>query len=95
MAAIFTVGRTLAVTILHAQARQSVLIDQFLAALRALPEAQAELELAAAPENNGELALDVGGKPIRVLIELRKAVSRHRLLMNPIKSALIACARSR
>ena len=44
---------------------------------------------------NGELALDVGGKPIRVLIELRKAVSRHRLLMNPIKSALIACARSR
>lgn len=74
MVTIFAVSRTLAVTILHAQASQSVLIDQFLAALRALPEVQAELELAAAPEDNGELALDVGGKSIRALIELRKAV---------------------
>ena len=59
---------------LHAQASERELIDQFLAALRSLPEVQAELERAAAPELDAQLALDVAGKPIHALVELRKAV---------------------
>ena len=59
---------------LHAQASERELIDQFLAALRSLPEVQAELERAGAPELDAQLALHVAGKPIHALVELRKAV---------------------
>src|SRR5574340_129281 len=59
---------------LHAQASERELIDQFLAALRSLPDVQAELERAGAPELDAQLALDVAGKPIHALVELRKAV---------------------
>lgn len=59
---------------LHAQASERELIDQFLAALRSLPEVQAELERVGSPELDAQLALDVAGKPIHALVELRKAV---------------------
>ena len=59
---------------LYAQASERALIDQFLAALRSLPEVQAELERAAAPDHDARLALDVAGKPIHALVEVRKAV---------------------
>ena len=59
---------------LQAQASERELIDQFLAALRSLPEVQAELERAAAPDHDARLALDVAGKPIHALVEVRKAV---------------------
>ena len=49
---------------LHAQASERELIDQFLAALRSLPEVQAELERAGAPELDAQLALDVAGKRV-------------------------------
>ncbi|EXI66451.1 MAG: hypothetical protein AW08_02565 [Candidatus Accumulibacter adjunctus] len=56
------------------QAGQPGLIDQFLAALRSLPEVQAELEPAAAPEHDARLALDVFGTHTHALVEVRKAV---------------------
>ena len=59
---------------LQAQASERELIDQFLAALRSLPEVRAELERAAAPNHDAQLALDVAGKPIHALVEVRKAV---------------------
>ena len=59
---------------LQAQASERELIDQFLAALRSLPEVQAELERTAAPDHDAQLALDVAGKPIHALVEVRKAV---------------------
>ncbi len=59
---------------LQAQASERALIDQFLAALRSLPEVQAELKSAGAPEHDAQLALDVAGKLIHALVELRKAV---------------------
>lgn len=59
---------------LHAQASERALIDQFLAALRSLPEVQAELERVGSPELDVQLALDVAGKPIHGLVELRKAI---------------------
>ena len=59
---------------LHAQASERELIDQFLAALRSLPEVQAELERVGSPELDAKLALDVAGKPIHGRVELRKAI---------------------
>lgn len=59
---------------LHTQASERELINQFLAALRSLPEVQAELERAGAPELDAQLALDVAGKPVHALVELRKVV---------------------
>jgi hypothetical protein len=59
---------------LQAQASERELLDQFLAALRALPEVQAELEGPSAPELDARLALEVAGTPIHALVELRKAV---------------------
>jgi hypothetical protein len=59
---------------LHAQAGERELIDQFLAALRSLPEVRAELERAIAPRHDVQLALDVAGKPIHALVELKKAI---------------------
>ena len=43
---------------LHAQASERELIDQFLAALRSLPEVQAELERVGSPELDVQLAID-------------------------------------
>lgn len=63
---------------LHAQANQRTLIDQFLAALRSLPEAHAELGWSASADrpidagHDAEVALHVAGKSIRVLVELKK-----------------------
>jgi hypothetical protein len=59
---------------LHAQASERELIDQFLAALRSLPDVQAELERAGAPELDAQLALHVAGKLVHALVEVRKAV---------------------
>jgi len=65
---------------LHAQASERVLIDQFLTALRSLPEVRAELgrpgsaDRPIESEHDAQLALDVAGKSIHALIELRKAV---------------------
>jgi hypothetical protein len=59
---------------LHAQAGEPGLINQFIAALRSLSEVQVELERVAAPEHDAQLALDVAGKPIRALVDVRKAV---------------------
>lgn len=59
---------------LQAQTSERERIDQFLAALRSLPEVQAELESVGTPERDAQLALDVAGKPIHALVELRKAV---------------------
>lgn len=59
---------------LQAQASEGELTDQFLAAIRSLPEVQAELERAAAPGHDAQAALDVAGKPIHALVEVRKAV---------------------
>ena len=59
---------------LQARASEREQIDQFLAALRSLPEVQAELESAGAPALDVPVAMDVAGKPIHALVELRKAV---------------------
>ena len=59
---------------LQARASEREEIDQFLAALRSLPEVQAELESAGAPAFDAPVATDVAGKPIHALVELRKAV---------------------
>ena len=65
---------------LHAQASERVLIDQFLAALRSLPEVRAELGRSGPADrpiesgHDAQLALDVAGKSIRALVELKKAV---------------------
>ena len=65
---------------IHAQASERVLIDQFLAALRSLPEVRAELDRSGSgdrpieSEHDAQLALDVAGKSIHALVELRKAV---------------------
>ena len=59
---------------LHAQARERELIAQFLAELRSLPEVRAELERVGSPKLDAQLALDVAGKPVHALVELRKAV---------------------
>jgi len=64
----------------HAQAGERVLIDQYLAALRSLPDVRAESgpsgasDYSAAFDHDAEFDLNVAGKPVRVLIELRKAV---------------------
>lgn len=59
---------------LQTQAGERGLIDQFLAVLRSLPEVRAELEGSGAPELGAQLALDVAGKPIHALVELKRAV---------------------
>ena len=65
---------------LQPQASERVLIDQFLAALRSLPEVQAELgrsgsaDRSAAFKHDAQLALEIAGKSIHALIELKKAV---------------------
>lgn len=59
---------------LHAQASERELINQFVVALRSLPDVHADLEHPGAPEHDAQLMLDVAGKPIRALVELRKAV---------------------
>jgi len=74
MVHIFTAQQTKATTMPRAQASERELIDQFLAALRSLPEVQAELASAGAPEHDAQLALDVAGKLVHALVELRKVV---------------------
>lgn len=65
---------------LLAQASERVLIDQFLAALRSLPEVRAELGRSSSADrpiesgHDAQLDLDIAGKSINALIELRKAV---------------------
>ena len=59
---------------LQARACEREQIDQCLAALRSLPEVQADLESAGAPALDVPVAMDVAGKPIHALVELRKAV---------------------
>ncbi|MCG3170613.1 MAG: hypothetical protein CALGDGBN_02180 [Pseudomonadales bacterium] len=59
---------------IQTQTSERELIDQFLAALRSLPEVQAEREGSGAPELDARLVLDVAGKPVHALVELRKAV---------------------
>ena len=65
---------------LYAQASERVLIDQFLAALRSLPEVHAELGRSGSadrpiePEHDAQIALHVAGKSIHALVKLRKAV---------------------
>ena len=61
---------------LPTQTNERDLLGQFLAALRLLPEVQAELELerAAAPDYDARLTLEVAGKPIYALVEVRNVV---------------------
>lgn len=65
---------------LLAQASERALIDQFLAALRSLPDVRAELAHSGSADrpiesgHDAQLALDVAGKSIHALVELRKAV---------------------
>lgn len=57
---------------LQAQASERELLDQFLAAFRTLREVHVELKCAAAPGHDAQLALDVAGKSIHALAEVRK-----------------------
>lgn len=59
---------------LKAEAGEGELIDQFLAALRSLPDVRAELESVGAHGLDTRLALDVAGQPVHALLEFRKAV---------------------
>ncbi len=56
------------------KASPSGLIDEFLAALRSLPDVRAELDHASGPGHDAQLALDIAGKPIHALVGLKKAV---------------------
>jgi hypothetical protein len=59
---------------LHPQASERALIDQFLEALRSLPDVQVELDRGGAPAFDAQVTLDVAGKRIHAILELKKAV---------------------
>jgi hypothetical protein len=64
----------------HAQVSECVLIDQFLAALRSMPDVHAELDQCGSDgrpielEHSARIALDVAGKLFHAVVELRKTV---------------------